>query len=365
MGRVENVISTNGKAEPVTWASARAEFEGLIDTVPVARGQRVASGQVLATIEAREPRAALAAAEARIAQARADIETLEKGGRPAEFAEIETGLRRAQLDREQAQRDWEVLSRLEQKKAATRIEVQDARDRLDRAMAQIRGFESRRGALVNPPDLAAARGRLRDAEAAAALARRQMALASIRAPIAGEVYQLDARAGTFVTPGTLIANIGVLDELKVVVYVDEPELGRVKAGMPVTITWDALPGRQWTGAVEKVPTQIVALGTRQVGEVTCRIDNRDHTLLPGVNITASIRSQVAENALTLPKEVVLRENGQTGVYVVEGETLRWRVVQLGIASLTRVQVLEGVKAGDTVAQPGATPLRDGLRVMGR
>ena len=89
----------------------------------------------------------------------------------------------------------------------------------------------------------------------------------VRAPIAGTVYQFDLKPGAYLNAGDLVASIGQLDRVRVKVFVDEPDLGRVKRGMPVGITWDAMPGRQWKGVVDKTPTQIVALGTRQVGEV--------------------------------------------------------------------------------------------------
>ena len=63
--------------------------------------------------------------------------------------------------------------------------------------------------------------------------------------MAGVVYGREVRPGSYVNAGDLIANIGRMDRLRVRVYVDEPELGRVAEGQPVTITWDALPGRQW------------------------------------------------------------------------------------------------------------------------
>ncbi|HOK47431.1 MAG TPA: efflux RND transporter periplasmic adaptor subunit, partial [Bryobacteraceae bacterium] len=99
---------------------------------------------------------------------------------------------------------------------------------------------------------------------------------------------LSARRGSYVNTGDTVAEIGELGTLRVRVYVDEPELGRVAEGMPAVITWDAMPERQWKGTVEKMPTQIVALGTRQVGEVIVTIENADQSLLPGTNINAEI-----------------------------------------------------------------------------
>ena len=138
--------------------------------------------------------------------------------------------------------------------------------------------------------------------------------------------------------------------MRVRVYVDEPELGRVATGEPVRITWDALPGREWPGTVEKRPSEIVALGSRQVGEVLCTIANPNRELVPGKNVNAFILTQVVPNALTIPKTAVRRENG-VGVFLLQDNTIRWRSVKTGASDALRVEVVDGLQDGDLVAQP--------------
>jgi multidrug efflux pump subunit AcrA (membrane-fusion protein) len=110
-----------------------------------------------------------------------------------------------------------------------------------------------------------------------------------------------------------------------------------------------------------MPTQIVALGTRQVGEVGCMIDNPDHDLLPGTNVDVEVRSKVIENALTVPKEAVRREAFQSGVYLLQGSKIYWREVTVGVSSTTRSTVY-GLKAGDAVVLPTDHPLKNGMSV---
>jgi HlyD family secretion protein len=361
-GPLESSVTTNGKTEPVEWSAARTDLGGIVTSVAVTRGQKVSKGQTIAVIEARQAKADLATAEARIAQAEADLQTLRAGGKSGEIAEIESGIQRAQLDRDVAQRDLESLTRLQAKNAATKTEVQEASDRLARAQAQIQAFTAKRKAMVSRGEVASAEARLREAQAAAALARQTIAVSVVRSPLDGVVYQLEVRPGAYLEAGAVAAGVGKIDRVRVIVYVDEPELGRVRKGMPVTITWDALPNRQWKGEVERVPTQIVALGTRQVGEVTSLIDNADGTLLPGTNINATIQSESVANAIRIPKEGVVREGGQTGVWVVESGKVKWRPVKLGIANITTVQIVDGLKNGEEVALPSDLPLQDGAPI---
>jgi HlyD family secretion protein len=156
--------------------------------------------------------------------------------------------------------------------------------------------------------------------------------------------------------------VGRLERLRVHVYVDEPELGRVRVGQPVTITWDALPGRTWTGVVERLPTEIVPLNTRQVGEVLCTIGNPGSELVPGTNVNAEIRTSVAEKALTIPKDAVRRDAAGSGVFLLQGDTLAWRKVTLGVSGVTRIQVTSGLAEGDSVALTTPEPLKPGDRV---
>jgi len=180
--------------------------------------------------------------------------------------------------------------------------------------------------------------------------------------LAGVLYQFDIRQGAYLNPGDLVGSVGRLNQVRVIVYVDEPDLGRVSKGMAVTISWDALPGRHWKGTVEKTPSQIVPLGTRQVGEVNCIIDNPDATLIPGTNINAEITSQVVESTVTIPKEVMRRQGAQAGVFKLQGDRIVWQPVKTGAASVNRIQVLEGLNDGDAVALPVDRPLTSNTQV---
>jgi HlyD family secretion protein len=355
-------LPTNGKAEPLVWQAVRAETSGAVSQVLVVDGQAVAAGAVLATISDPGLQAETDAAEARVAEARANLGAFEAGGRPADLAEIDNNLARARFDFEQAQKTLASLQRLAEKHAATTQEVDASRDKVRQSEMEIAGLQKRRGSLVALTEVAAAKARLNDAETALKLARQRAALSVVHAPLAGVIYGLAVRQGSYVNAGDLVANVGRMDQMRVSVYVDEPELGRVAEGQPVTITWDALPGRQWHGTVSKKPVSIQALGSRQVGEVVCTVDNEGRALIPGTNLNAEIRTAVVENALVIPKETLRHDSHGDYVFALKGNTLERRSVKKGASSITQVQVLEGLRDGDAVALPADTPLKAGDRV---
>lgn len=361
-GAFEDQVTTNGRVEPYQWASARAEREGLVLRVPVVKGQKVAQGTVLVVLDSREAERDLQTAQGRMQEAQALINVLNGGGRRAELVEIEQGLLQRKQEREQAKKELAVAERLLGKNAGTKEEVRLALERVERVDLQIAGLEARRPALVGQQELTSARTRLEEARLAAEGARRRIELGVVRAPLAGVIYQLDARVGAFLTPGALVANVGRTDLLKVMVFVDEPELGKVKLGLPVTITWDALEGKTWAGVVDKTPTQIVPLGTRQVGEVECRLDHAGEELLPGTNVNAAIRTKNEAGALLVAKEAMRVKDGVAGVYLVEGGILVWRKVEFGASNITHVVAREGLKEGEAVVMGPEAGLKVGGKV---
>jgi HlyD family secretion protein len=362
-----STLTTNGKVEPLQWASIRPEVGGPVANIRARRGENVREGEILLTITGAAAEAELATARSRIEQARAELDTMAEGGRAADVAEIESGLTRAKADLVSAQRELEITSRLVARKAATQAELTAAEQAVQKARLEIASLERRRASLVSEPDRRSAEARLQDARSSAAAASNLLAGTQVRSPLSGVLYAFEVHAGAFLTAGQEIGRVGKLSQLRVIVYVDEPELGRIAEGMPVTITWDALPGREWTGRVESVPLQVVSLGSRQVGEVPCTIENPDLSLIPGTNVNVAIRSQVVENALVVPKEALHREGQDTGVYKLERDHVVWQRITLGAASLTHVQATAGLSEGDRVALSTGTPLRNGdpVRVASR
>ncbi|MBZ5619490.1 MAG: efflux RND transporter periplasmic adaptor subunit [Acidobacteriia bacterium] len=355
-------LPTNGKVEPFEWQAARAETAGLVSRVDVREGQSVPQGAVLATMTDPSLEADIEAGEAKVAEARANVAALEAGGRPAELTDIDNNLARARFDLEQATKEYDSLRRLAEKQAATAQEVQAAQNKMRQAELAIEGLVKRRTSLVAMPDIAAAKARLQDVEVALNLARKHAALSVVRAPIAGVVYGLAVQAGAYLNVGDLVANVGRMDRLRVRVYVDEPELGRVAEGQPVTLTWQALPGKKWLGTVERKPTSIQALGSRQVGEVGCLIENPGRDLVPGTNVDAEIRTAVVESALVIPRETLRHDANGDYVFALKGDTVERRPVKTGTSSVSLVQVTEGLTEGDAVALPSDTPIKAGDRV---
>jgi HlyD family secretion protein len=357
-------ISSNGKVEPVAPHVIRARFATFVKRVAMLEGQSVKNGQLILELDADQARAALARAREEMLRAEEDLRAARAGGAPAEVAQIESDLRKAEAELARLRQERGALERLVAKQAATRDELDLNKLALERAEAQWRLLQQKKEELARRAGL--------DGERAALAVERarnevrefedQVRSATVTAPVDGTAYSLPVRAGDFVRVGDLLAEVADLRRVRVRVFVDEPEMGWLAQGQRVEITWDATPGRVWNGIAEHIPKAVVARGTRSVGEVLCSIDNEKLELLPNINVNAQIRVRESANALVVPRAAVRVDGTQRFVFLVDGSTLRKRPVRVGIAGAAAYEVLGGLAEGDRVALPGAAELKEGLTI---
>jgi len=189
------------------------------------------------------------------------------------------------------------------------------------------------------------------------------------APADGTLYSFPVRAGDFVKVGDLLAEMANLRQVRVRAFIDEPELGSLAPDEPVIITWDALPSRSWEGRTTVIPKQVVARGTRSVGELLCAVNNDKLELLPNINVNVRINAKERLHVLAVPRGAVELEGGQRYVFVVKDnglsvgkKHLEKRQVQVGIASPTSYEITGGLQEGEYVALPGDVDLKDGMAV---
>lgn len=362
-GALRSIVGTNGQVEPLTTAEIRAETSGRVGNVLAAQGDTVARSAVLVHLEDTGSEARIREAQAAVHAAQTRLEHLSKeGGFASRRLELEGQLQEALLNRQHAERDLEAVRRLAAASAATPREVEAEERRVRQASETVASLQAQLGALGNPAEVPDARAEESRAIVRMEQAKRERASAHILSPIGGTLYEFSVKPGGWVQTGELVGRVGDASSVRVRVFVDEPELGRVREGMPVLIQWDAVPGAEWKGVIEQLPARIQAFGSRQVGEVLCRIGNPEGNLLPGANVNAEIVSAEKENALLLPKQAVRRRLGEEGVWKLESGAMRWQPVKTGISSVTEVEVLEGLSEGDSVALLVDRELREGMPV---
>ena len=241
------------------------------------------------------------------------------------------------------------MKRLNEKGAASLGEVHDAGNQLSRAGTQVALLEEKLKNRYSTPEVAKVQALAGEARASLAAAQVQLAKSNIRAPQAGIVYALPVREGTYVNAGDLLLEEADLTKVLVRAFVDEPDVGRLRAGQKIEISWDAVPGRTWQGTVTVVPASLHLLGTRNVGELTSITDNQDLALLPNVNVGVAIVTAEHPDTLYVPREALRRDgDGKPYVFEVAGGSLSRHDVTTVIATLTKMEV-QGIPEKTQVA----------------
>lgn len=361
---ISETITSNGKVEPVDPDVARAEFPTFVAKVMATEGQAVHRGQQILTLDVADIRAQLAQAKANLLAAQTELKNARAGGAPDEVAEIKGSLQQARVDVTTLQRTQKSLEDLVEKHAATRDELAQNQAALDKARSRVQELEQRKEALAQKAATNAESAQLLASQSQEQVQslEEKVRSATVIAPVAGTLYSLPVRAGDYVKVGDVLAEMADLRHVRVRAFVDEPDLGRLRPDQAVEVTWDAKPGRVWTGETQQVPKQVVPHGMRSVGEVLCSVDNKNLELLPNTNVEVTILVLQRKDALVVPRSAVRDENGKHYLFVFDGGKLQRREVSLGIASASKYEVVSGVSSTDRVALPGDHELRDGMEV---
>jgi HlyD family secretion protein len=357
--------STNGRVEPLEDFQAHAPMPGVVDNIFVQLGQKVQTGQELLRMDDTEARKDLASAEASLASSTASLQAMEQGGTQDDLLSENASLNTAKTQVQQDTASLAALRKLQAEGAASANEVAFAQQRLSAAQTRASQLQQRRSERYSRDDLNAQKAQLAQAQAAVEAARATYAGVDIHAPFAGTVYAIPVTQYEFVQGGETLIQVANLTKLQIKAYFDEPEIGLLKAGQPVTIVWDAKPGQEWHGHIVQAPTTIIAYGgTRNVGECLISVDDAKGDLLPNTNVTVKVTELSRTNVLSLPREALHTEGTSDFVYKVVDNRLVKTPIQVGVTNLIRFEILGGLNEGDVVALGATTEadLSDGLRV---
>jgi len=366
LGNLTSTVSTNGKVEPQPQVNyeAHAPFAGTIATLVVHEGEKVQAGQLLLAMDDSEAKARLATAEAALKGAQASYQAAKSGGTQQERIALKGDLARAQIDRDQAQEQLAALHRLQSSGAASPSEISAAQARLAADNSTLQVLQQRMADPYGADYVAHAEATLADAQAACTAALDALHQAVVHAPFSGTVYSVPVSRTEWVNQGDRLLSMADLSKLQVRGYFDEPEVGKLAIGQPVAILWDARPNQIWHGHISRLPSTILAYGTRNVGEALITIDDADDVLLPDTNVRVTVTVANVSNVLKVPRDALHIEQGSPFVYRKEGNMLHRVKVTLGVLNLTEVQITGGLEAGDVVAlgTTNAQPLSDGIPV---
>jgi RND family efflux transporter MFP subunit len=337
------VLNASGYVTARRRATVSSKITGKVIEVNVEEGMNVTEGQVLARLDASTPRAALALAEAQAEAAR-------------------HGLRENEVRLEQA--------RLSERRATQLL--------TDRIVSQSQVDQAKADADSMEAHIAALKQQISVAERQIQVEQTELNNYVIRAPFSGVAVSKDAQPGEMVSPvsagggftRTGICTIVDMSSLEVEVDVNESYISRVRPRQNVVAVLDAYPDWQIPARViTTVPT-----ADRQKATVLVRIGftNLDPRILPDMAIKvtflrdANESSAPATHSTPLAPTAAIKTDGTTSfAFVVRGDVVERRAVELGATDGDRVEVLAGLQPGDRVVVTPPPELKDAGKVVVR
>jgi len=296
----QDIITASGTIEAVE-VNVASKVSGQVLELAAEEGRRVKPGDLLATIDHATLDIQLRQAAAGVELAEAQLALLVKGARSEDIRQAEAVLEQAEASLKVAEDDARRIRTLASKGSATPKMRDDAEARLTVATAQksaaVEALNKVRK-LARPEEIRAAEARLAQAQAAADLLSKTIADCTITAPSGGIVTHRAVEAGELVSPGSTVVTLVELDDVYVMIYVTEKELGRVRLGDTAEIRIDTFPDRAFAGKVtyispeaEFTPKNIQTKEDRVklVFGVKVEIENREGLLKPGLPADAVIR----------------------------------------------------------------------------
>jgi len=193
------------------------------------------------------------------------------------------------------------------------------------------------------------------AEAQVALARAQLARMKVMAPFDGTAGIRSVDIGDYIKDGADIVNIEDLSSLRVQFALPERTIDRLRTGQAVDVAVDAFPGRSFKGRVQAIDSQVDANG--RALQVVAQVDNPGSLLKPGMFARPRVVFSVREGAIVVPEEALVPVGGKQVVFklvdAADGKKVAQRVdARIGLRLPGKVEILEGLKVGDTVVTAG-------------
>ena len=354
--RIEEKIVRTGDIVPDAQVTIYSKVQGWVEKINVREGDRVKTGQVLVTLDAREAEAAVAQSKASLEAAAARLKQVKATSEEAVQSQIQQSkatleLAESDLKRAQELLDKNFISRQQLDEARTKYNVAKAAYELTLNSLRQKTWEN---------DIALAEAQVRQAKANLDMTQAQLANLIILSPMNGGVTKRHVDPGTMLKDTSPILTLMDLTEVKMVVNVIEKEFVRLQKGQAVKITVTAFPPRTFQGRIAII-TPALELQSR-TAEIQISVPNPGYVLNPGMFGRAEILIRSDPQALLVPIQAVVTQEDKDVVFVLKDGKAYRRLVQKGLTKDTFVEITQGLKAGEQVITAGHGFLKDGSPV---
>lgn len=329
-----------------------AEVAGLTRRVEVEEGDRVEPGQLLAKLDDREARLALARAKVRLAEAELACKSLVR----LDQREAELALRSAELALAEARAQYQRAETMVRRGLMSQQELDTKRTQKDTAEVTLQQQRVR----LRYKTIDDARFGYESAKTDLQEAELRLQYTTVQAPIAGVISQRQVVRGQYVNQHEHLFTIVDTTHLLARTFLPEKFSGRLAVGQPAVIATEALPEQRFPARVELISPVVEAdSGTFKV---TVALLEPPPALRPGMFASVAITMATRADTLMLPKRALTLDGQQPTVYRVRDGRARRTTLQLGLVDHDAVEVLSGLDEDDQVVVVGQEKLLDGSAV---
>ena len=352
LGDLVMTLKSPGEAYTEKRIAMKAEVGGVVKNLYAAEGRHVREGDLLVELDDREYRLNLERLEAQRLRLLSEL-FLERQFSVAEeplAPSIGDKLAKAQAGYDRAAEGFKagVASQadLEKAQAALELALIEAGRKKDEVQAATKG--------------------LTQAEVDIKIARLNLEKTRVRAPFAGIITDIKLSAKERLDAGRELFTLVDISRIKVKAKVLESEVGKVVAGREVDLRFSAFPGRSFRGRIEAV-SPVIDPADKTCG-VHVAMDNPSEEIKPGMHAEVEFPTEIFAGRLLVPQQAILVRGGRKLVFAVEGDTAKWRYVEVGLENERFAEVLPGkepgwgVQAGDTVIVEGHITLAHDTKV---
>jgi HlyD family secretion protein len=406
-GRMALVLSYAGTLQAKDNLNIIPGANGRIESVLVEVGDEVKAGDPLAIVEDDTYLVQLKQAEAALTNAKLNLAKMELGSRPEEIAAAQAAvqlaravvndvanvnddertraaadLAKAEAELKAAQAEYDKVAwagdvgrtpqaiRLEQATighqnslARYNLDTNPSDSQMAPLMLQLANAELALALKQQPYrqiDFESARIAIQQAEAALEMANIQLGEVVIKAPFDGVVAELMVSKGSRVGPQSNVAQF-ISKEVEVVVNVPESRIGQLKKGQNAALQVTAYPGQEFPGVVSSIAP--VANTNTRTFEVKITPTKGMDLLRSGMYVNAAVLAEEKQQTLLAPRAAIVTTDEQPLVYVVKSDnTVERRPVTTGLSDEENMEILAGLKVGETVVTAGQPNLTDGAKV---
>lgn len=341
---VQTSVVASGRVLPPSKVEIGATITGRVEKVLVREGARIADNQLLVELERGELAAAAAQARAAVARAKARIASVQTLALPT----AQAGLKQAEANLLQAERDEQRNRDLLAKGFISQARVDEAVRQLDVARSQLSSARAQVGAqAASGAEAQQAQSQLAEAVAALEATEAKLAQTRIRAPGPGVVLERLIEPGDIAQPARRMLSLALDGPVRLIVQVDEKNLPLIKQGAVAMAAADAFPGERFEAVVNYISPGIDAAR----GSVELRLDvaKPPALLKSDMTISMDLQGPLLKGALMLPADAVRQLQTEAPWVLVERDGVAVKMaVKVGLQTQGRVEVADGLKAGERV-----------------